>query len=54
MKKVTERKTRIFIFSTLLFETLLILRIIQLDTVKNVKASSCKTTVILVRFLKKT
>jgi hypothetical protein len=49
-KKVTQHKMCAFIFSTNLFETLLILRINQGDIVISVKMSSCKILVILVTF----
>jgi uncharacterized membrane protein YbaN (DUF454 family) len=47
--KVTEYKARVLIFSTALFEIFLILRKIQPDIVINVKTSSCKVQVRLVR-----
>jgi hypothetical protein len=49
-KNVTEYKMRVFIFSTILFGTVLILRRIKRDIVKNMKTSSCKVPVILVGF----
>ena len=49
-KKVTERKMRVSIFSTNVFEVFLIIRIIQRHIVINVESSSCKVPVILNRF----
>jgi len=49
-KRVTEHKIRVLIFSTILSETFLSLRIIQLDIIKNVYRYSCKVPVIVVRF----
>ena len=50
LEKVTEHKMCVFIFSTTLSETFLILRRIQPDIVINVKMSFCKVPVILVGF----
>ena len=49
-EKVIERELCVLIFSRTLSRTLPILRIIQLDIVINVKTSSCKVPIILVRF----
>ena len=49
-KKLTERKTCAFIFSTILSETFLILGRPERDIVINVRRSLCKVPVILVRF----
>ena len=49
-KKFTDSKMCLFIFSTNLSETFIILRGIRLDNIKNVLRSSCKVPVILVRF----
>ena len=48
--KFTDRKMCVSILSTTLFETFVILTRIQRDTVTNVKTSSRKVSVILVRF----
>jgi len=49
-KKVLEQKMCVLIFSTILFETFLILGGNQRDMIKNVYRRSCKVPVILVRF----
>jgi len=49
-KEVTEHKICVFIFSTNLSETFLILRRNERDMIKNVHWSSCKVLFILVRF----
>jgi hypothetical protein len=49
--KVIEYKMCVLNFATNLSEEFLILRRIQRDTITNVHTSSCKVTVILVRFL---
>ena len=49
-KKVIEHKMRFFIFSAILFETLLILRRIQRDIIINVHRYLCKVPVILLIF----
>ena len=45
-----EHKTCILIFSTILFETFLIVKGVPRDIVINVKTSSCKVRVILFGF----
>jgi hypothetical protein len=51
-KKITEHmsKMRVLISSTTLFEIFLILRVMKRDSAINVKTSSCKVSVIFVRF----
>jgi hypothetical protein len=49
-KNVIEHKMCVLIFCTNLADIFLILIIIQRDTVINVEVSSCKVSVILVRF----
>jgi hypothetical protein len=50
-RKVVKRKICVLIFSTVLSETFLILRIIQLDIIINVQRSSCKVAVLLPDFI---
>ena len=50
--KVIEHKMWVLIFSSILFETFLILRRIQRDIVLNVKTSSCKVPLLLSDFNK--
>jgi hypothetical protein len=50
-KRGTENKMRVLISLQLLAETFLILRRIQQDIIKNAYMSSCKLSIILVRFL---
>ena len=52
-KKVLEHIMYVLIFSTTFPEIFFILRRIQRDMTINVRSSSCKIPVILVRFLKK-
>ena len=49
-KKNIEHEMCVLISSTTLYETFLILRIIERDMIKNVHRSSCKVPVNLVRF----
>jgi hypothetical protein len=50
IKKVTEHKACILTFSTKLSKTFPIIRIIQQQIVINIKTSSCKVSITVVRF----